>query len=235
MHQSKFYKIFQGIGRKNTKSGFWKSWIWKFAAWSFSWVGNIERQGKGTLSIVWTKFVNVFHISFSSSLVYVTNIVLGTLVRMTLDIPNFELRRRSYFFLTISFLMSAMFTFCTWHPRELYVFSGYCRNLIYIIWFNDAYNVFQRLLEKINDMEKEKEDITNKFQEQIVSLENEYEVSAQWKWNYSAGFGLLVFFEALFIAHLVKSIKDKQVYNTLIDKLCNMLCEPPVCVNTTPL
>ena len=43
-------------------------------------------------------------------------------------------------------------------------------------------------------MEKEKEDIANKFQEQIVSLENEYEVSAQSKCSYSAGFGLLGFF-----------------------------------------
>ena len=39
-----------------------------------------------------------------------------------------------------------------------------------------ACNVFQQLLEKINAMEKEKEDITKKFQEQIVSFENEYEV-----------------------------------------------------------
>ena len=84
-------------------------------------------------------------------------------------------------------------------------------------------------------MEKEKEDITNKFQEQIVSLENEYEVSAQWKCNYSAGFGLLVFFMRHCIAHLVKSIKDKQVHNTLINKLCNMLCEPSIYVNTTPV
>ena len=36
--------------------------------------------------------------------------------------------------------------------------------------------LFQKLLEKINVIEEEKDDITKKLQEQIVSLENEYEV-----------------------------------------------------------
>lgn len=78
-----------------------------------------------------------------------------------------------------------------------------------------AYNVFQQLLGKINTMEKEKEDITKKFQEQIVSLENEYEVCTREIQLYF--WLLLVFCEAL---HSTLS-KNISKYCTLSKNISN--------------